>query len=133
VRRRGAVESPSFKTGDPNADGFRVQDLASPEPLTGRRNIVVSRSGMVSGTGREVAKTIEYAITLARATDPDPFVVGGAQIFQLAFPYATRLLITELDFDAVGDTFFPKFDLSQWRTTQRRPGDRAMYVTYVRC
>jgi dihydrofolate reductase len=102
-------------------------------PLTGRRNIVVSRSGMVSGTGREVAKTIEDAITLARATDPDPFVVGGAQIFQLAFPYATRLLITELDFDAVGDTFFPKFDLSQWRATQRRPGDRAMYVTYVRC
>jgi dihydrofolate reductase len=55
-------------------------------PLPGRRNIVVSRTGHVSGTGREVVNTIEEAIILARATDPDPFVVGGAHIFRAAYP-----------------------------------------------
>jgi dihydrofolate reductase len=102
------------------------------EPLPGRRNIVVSRSGAVSGTGREVVSTIEDAVILARATDPDPYVVGGAEIFRLAFPQATKLLITEIDFDCPGDTFFPEFDRSEWRVTEKRRGDRVWYVTYQR-
>ncbi len=101
-------------------------------PLDGRRNIVVSRAGHVSGTDREVASTIEDAIALARTTDPDPFVLGGAEIFRVAFPYATRILLTQIDFDADGDTFYPRFDLSDWRVTASRRGDRATYVTYER-
>lgn len=101
-------------------------------PLDGRRNIVVSRSGAVSGAGRQVARTIEDAIRMARETDPDPFVLGGAEIFRAAMPYATRLLMTEIDFDAEGDTFFPPFDRAAWRVTASRRGDRATYVTYER-
>src|SRR5450432_3467496 len=101
-------------------------------PLDGRRNIVVSRSGDVSGAGREVATTIEAAIALARATDPEPIVLGGAQIFRAALPYATRILLTEIDFDADGDTFWPGFDPAEWHVTAKRRGDRATYVTYER-
>jgi dihydrofolate reductase len=101
-------------------------------PLPGRRNLVVSRSGAVSGTGREVFPTVEAAIAAARTTDPDPFVVGGAELFRLAFPYATRILYTDIAFEAEGDTFWPAFDLSRWRITSRRPGDRATYLTYER-
>jgi len=101
-------------------------------PLPGRRNIVVSRSGRVSGSGREVVTTLEDAISRARATDPDPFVLGGAEIFRLALPYATRILLTEIEFDAEGDTFFPPFDRAAWREVERRSGDRAAYVTYAR-
>jgi dihydrofolate reductase len=103
-------------------------------PLPGRRNIVVSRSGNVSGQpdDREVVRTIEEAISLARGADPSPFVVGGAEIFRLAMPYATRVLLTEIDFDAGGDTFFTPLDPKQWHATSRRRGDRATYVTYER-
>ena len=102
------------------------------EPLPGRRNIVVSRSGAVSGTGREVVSTIEEAIALARATDPDPFVVGGAEIFKLAFPYATRILYTAVDLDVDGDTFYPRFDMTGWHVAISRRGDRATYLAYER-
>jgi dihydrofolate reductase len=102
------------------------------EPLPGRRNIVVSRTGAVSGTGREVVNNIEDAILLARATDPDPYVLGGAEIFRAAFPYATRLLVTEIDFACDGDTIFPDYDRSEWKETARRRGDRVWYVTYDR-
>lgn len=101
-------------------------------PLPGRRNLVVSRSGQVSGKGREVFATIEAAIAAARTTDSEPIVVGGAEIFRLAFPYATRILLTDIDFDTDGDTFFPNFDLSAWQVTTRRRGDRATYLTYER-
>jgi dihydrofolate reductase len=103
-------------------------------PLDGRRNIVVSRSGAVSGRDdeREVVATLDEAIARARATDPEPSVIGGAEIFRLALPLGTRLLLTEVELDVEGDTFFPPFDKSEWRVTERRAGDRATYVTYER-
>ncbi len=103
-------------------------------PLEGRRNIVVSRGGAVSGRDdeREVVATLDDAIARARATDPEPAVIGGAEIFRLALPLATRVVLTEVAFDTEGDTFFPPFDKSEWRVTERRAGDRATYVTYER-
>lgn len=101
-------------------------------PLPGRRNIVISRSGQVSGVGREVVTSLDEAIALARTTDPSPFVIGGAQIFAQALPLATRMILTEVDLDVEADTFFPPFDPTEWRVTDRRPGDRATYVTYDR-
>ncbi len=98
--------------------------------LPGRRNIVVSRAGAVSGTDREVVPTLDQALALARTTDPDPFVIGGAEMVRLALPLATRVILTELAFDSDGDTFFPPFDRADWRVAERRPGDRAVYVTY---
>jgi dihydrofolate reductase len=103
-------------------------------PLPGRRNIVVSRAGVVRDAGIDVAvvPSLEQAIALARTTDPDPMVIGGEQIFRLALPLATRMVLTELDFDAEGDTRFPAFDRGEWQVVERRPGARATYVTYQR-
>ena len=100
--------------------------------LEGRRNIVVSRSGQVSGTGREIFSTLDEAIAAARATDEQPFVIGGSEPYRLAMPHATRIYLTEVDCEAEGDTYFPPFDRATWRVTARRPGDRATYVTYER-
>lgn len=101
-------------------------------PLEGRRNIVVSRSGDVSGHGREVTASLADAITLARASDREPMVIGGAEIFKQALPFATRLILTEVALDPEGDTHFPAFDRSEWCVVESRPGDRASYVTYER-
>ena len=103
-------------------------------PLDGRRNIVVSRTGAVSGHDdeREVVATLDEALARARTSDPAPYVIGGAQLFRVALPLATRLDLTELDFDAEGDTSFPPFDRAAWRAVERRRGDRATYVTYER-
>jgi dihydrofolate reductase len=101
-------------------------------PLAGRRNLVVSRSGQVSGAGREVFATLDEALTAARATDPEPVVIGGAELFRAALPLATRMFLTEVRLAVEGDTYFPRFDPREWEVTERRPGDRATYVTYQR-
>jgi dihydrofolate reductase len=100
--------------------------------LDGRRNIVVSRSGQVSGSGREVFASLAEALAAARTTDPEPMLIGGGELFRLALPLATRLVLTELTFEVEGDTWFPELDPRQWRVTARRAGDRAEYVTYER-
>ena len=72
--------------------------------LPGRRLVVVSRTG-----GRcawPIAHSIEAAIADARETDPEPFVIGGAQVYAAALPYVGRALVTEIDRDVGGDAFF---------------------------
>lgn len=90
-------------------------------PLKGRRNIVVSRTAD-GFEGCEVARSLEDAISLARTTDPEPRVVGGAQIYEEALPLATRVFLTEVHGKVDGDAFF-HFDRSRWRETSRRAGE----------
>ncbi len=92
------------------------------KPLPGRRNIVVTRRAGARFEGCEVAPTLEAALALARATDPLPMVIGGAQLYAEALPRATRLYLTELDRDVEADTFFPALDRREWREVEREAG-----------
>ena len=99
-------------------------------PLPKRRNIIISRDPALQRPGAEVAPTLERAIALARQTDPDPFIIGGAQIYAEALPLATRMILTYLDHEYEGDAFFPAFDAGEWIEEDRRRGDRDP-VTFV--
>jgi dihydrofolate reductase len=90
------------------------------KPLPGRRNIVVSRT-VTELPGAEMAESLEAAIALARQTDPEPRVIGGAAILTLALPYATKIYITEVHRKVEGDTFY-HLDRTGWRETERRRG-----------
>lgn len=91
--------------------------------LPGRRNIVVSRQLRLEIPGCEVAETFEHALQMARTNDDEPRVIGGASIYALALPLATKIFMTEIHRSVEGDTFFPAFDRSQWTETERRKGE----------
>ena len=63
--------------------------------------------------------TIHFlAISLA-AADSEVFVIGGAQIYELALPRADRLYVTHVEAEVDGDTFFPPIDWTQWRLLEQ--------------
>ncbi len=88
--------------------------------LPGRRNIVVSRELRLEIPGCEVAESFEHALQMARTNDEEPRVIGGASIYELALPLATKIYMTEIHRDVEGDAFFPAFDRSAWTETERR-------------
>jgi dihydrofolate reductase len=90
-------------------------------PLAGRRNIVVSRTADAF-EGCEVARGLEEAIALARTTDEEPRIIGGAAIYEAALPVATRIFLTEVHRKIEGDTFF-HLDRAGWRETARKAGE----------
>jgi dihydrofolate reductase len=91
-------------------------------PLTGRRNIVVSRNADLRLIGAEVAGSLDEALDHL-SESPRVFVIGGEQLFKQAFDRADRLFITEIDLDIKGgDTFFEVPNLSQWQEVERTPG-----------
>jgi dihydrofolate reductase len=113
-----------------------VQSLG--RPLPGRDNIVLTRSAGFQCDGCIPVVSVDDALREAHQRRPgaEVFVIGGAEIYRLTLPRATRLYMTELDDDFDGDTFFPGYDASQWREEAReRSADGALnysFVTYVR-
>ena len=102
------------------------------KPLKGRPNIVVSRDPALRIEGAEVANDFARAVELARAHDPAPCVLGGAQIYAAALPHATRLEQTWIEQEHEGDALFPAFDSSEWMETARREAPGLMFVTLER-
>ena len=65
-------------------------------------------------------------------------VIGGAQIYALALPLATRMYLTEVQAEVAGDAHFPDWDRSAWQETARETGPQGAdglafdFVTYER-
>jgi dihydrofolate reductase len=114
----------SMTTGHAVIMGRRTWDEVG-KPLPKRRNIVVTTQ-YLSLEGAEVATTLEAALGQARATDPCPFIIGGAGLYAAALPLATDLYITLITGDShEADTYFPVFDETQWLEVERRAGATA--------
>lgn len=98
-------------------------------PLPERRNIVISRS-LAALPGAEVVRSLAEAIAKARETDPEPRVIGGAQIYAAALPLATKIYLTEVHRAAEADTFF-HLDRTGFRETERRVSTESEGVEFV--
>jgi dihydrofolate reductase len=59
-------------------------------------------------------------------------IIGGAEIYALSAPIATRVELTEIDAEPEGDTFLPAFDPARWeevaRVTHEPEGDKPGYA-----
>jgi dihydrofolate reductase len=62
---------------------------------------------------------------------PKAFVIGGAEVYALALPSADELVLTEIDAELDGDTFFPHWDRTRFVEASRddRPG--YSFVSYI--
>ena len=85
-------------------------------PLPGRRNIVLTRNAAWHAEGADAAASFDAALALA-ADAPKVFVIGGAQAYALAMKIATEVVLTEIDADLTGDTFFPPWDRAAFART----------------
>ena len=66
-------------------------------PLPGRRNVVLTRQADYMAEGAVVVTSLDDA--LAEAAEGNVWVIGGAEIYALALPRATRCEVTEVDMD----------------------------------
>ena len=91
-----------------------------PRPLKDRRHIVLTRNRGWSAPGAEVAHSVQEALALAGDNNPggDISVIGGAEIYALFMPWATRIELTEVHEDTLGDVTMP-YPGAEWIETSR--------------
>ena len=87
-------------------------------PLPGRTTIVLTRDPDWFADGVTTAGSVEEALALAEG---DVYVAGGATVYAAALPYADEQLLSEIDLEPEGDTFYPAYDRDEWREVGREP------------
>ncbi len=94
-----------------------------PRVLPGRKHIVFTQNEayQVQDNNVEVIHNLDELLAYAHS-DLEYYVIGGAQIFEVLFPYTERLYLTRIYADFEGDTFFPAYDESEWVIRDREEG-----------
>ena len=122
-------DSRFFRTitmGKPVVMGRRTFESVG-QPLAGRTNIVLTRSGFTHD-GVRIVSTLDAALEVAEGQcridgTEECFVTGGADIYALALPRADRLYETLIDAEIDGDTFFPPYDASAFTLVAKEAFD----------
>ena len=87
-------------------------------PLPGRQNIVITRNADWQYPGVTVVHSLEEAVQAAETETV--FVIGGAQVYELALPCFDELHLTLIHARwASADVFFPALDLNEWQEVSR--------------
>lgn len=93
------------------------------KPLEGRLNVVVSRSKRFTNSDVHTHTSVEDALDatsdlMNNVPQSKVFVIGGTEIYRQALTKASELILTEIDFDYIGDTYFPHFDKYKYNITR---------------
>lgn len=124
--------------GCPVIMGRKTWDSLPPRfrPLPGRTNVVVTRQSDWKAEGACPATDLAAALALS-GNARDVWVIGGAQLYALALPVATSVVVTEIDLEVDGDAFAPILQTSEWAESAREAhvsatGQAFSFVTYQR-
>ena len=107
--------------GSPIAMGRKTWDSLG-RPLPGRENIVITRNHSFSSADCTVLNSIEAFAEYYNSKDEEIFVIGGAEIYHLCLPFASRLYLTRIDAEFEGDTYFPALTMSEWKLISKEKG-----------
>ena len=109
-----------------------------PKPLPNRTHIVITRKKDYQKEGAVVVHSLEKALELAK-DDPQPFIIGGGEIYKLAMPEADKIELTRVHGTFEADAFFPEIDEKKWTLVASKfhPKDERhnfpfTYLTYHR-
>lgn len=86
-------------------------------PLPNRTNVVITRNKDYVVDGAEVRHNLLEALNEFAFGNEELFVIGGAEIYKEAFPYANQLFLTRVMDDVDGDTFLEGLVESEWLMT----------------
>ncbi len=96
--------------------------------------MVVTRNRDWHADGAEHAGSLTEAFQLIEGA-PQVFVIGGAELYAEALPLADELLLTEVDAEVEGDTFFPSWDPATFEEESREQhvSETGIPFSFVRC
>jgi dihydrofolate reductase len=88
------------------------------KPLPHRHNIVITRTQDLVLEGAQTVTSLKAAIQVA-SNELEKFIIGGAEIYNLALPIVDTIEMTLIHQDIQGDTYFPPVDSNIWEVSER--------------
>lgn len=101
------------------------------KPLPGRVNVVITRQeDFAAQPSVLVFHSLEQALNALK--NDDVYVIGGAQIFGAALPYAKKMHVTHVKKDYKGDVRFPEINWQEWDMLDQEPREEFTFATYIK-
>lgn len=109
--------------GLPVLMGRRTYQALESKALPGRLNLILSRDKNFKAEGAIVINKLDDALFMAKEHDYNELmVIGGAEIYKLLLPKATKVLLTRIDASfEEADAYFPELDPKQWQMASSFP------------
>jgi dihydrofolate reductase len=104
------------------------------KPLTGRKNIVITRNRNIKIKDITIVHSIHEAVQRAKEEGAkEIFVIGGGEVFRDAFTMADRIYLTRIHHQFDGDTFFPEIDAAHWQLVRSyfHPSDEKNWYAHT--
>lgn len=103
-------------------------------PLPRRTNIVITRDMYYAATGVLVCHHLTEALSMAYEVNPEAaFIIGGGEIYRLAWDLLDRIYYTEVDTVVQeADTFFPEISPEKWKlvSEEKHEPDEKHFCAY---
>ena len=85
-----------------------------PGLLPNRKSIILTKDKDYKVTGALIFHSFNEVLDYINNNNEDYFIIGGAKIYELFLPYASKLYLTEIDATSNADVYFPKFNESDY-------------------
>ncbi len=82
-------------------------------PLPGRHNVIVTHQRDYHVPHCTVVHSLQAAFDTLQAT-PEIFVIGGAEIYRQALPFADQMYLTLINAAIPGNIYFPIWQAAEW-------------------
>lgn len=102
------------------------------KPLSGRKNIVLTNSGIKKDESVAVANSLDEAWDIAEEHSEKAFIIGGASIYKQTLKQADKMVITRINEKYDGDTYFPEWKEKNWKEIKREERDNLSFIEYSR-
>ncbi|MDC1311378.1 dihydrofolate reductase [Burkholderiales bacterium] len=86
--------------------------------LPNRKNIVITRNSDLILEDAQTVTSLEAALHAA-PNDSEKFIIGGAEIYNLAMSIVDTIEMTLIHEDVSGDTYFPLVNSNVWKESKR--------------
>ena len=104
-------------------------------PLKGRLNIVLTSDKELNNKFKDIVVFHKLRDVYSYCNDQKfekIFLIGGGSLFPLFMKDADEMIISIMDFNAVGDIYFPKIDDNIWMIDSRDKRSGFEIIYYVR-
>lgn len=124
-------------TGHPIVMGRKTFE-SFPKLLPNRLHIIITRNKDFQAEGAVVVNSLTDALEAAK-NDPQPFIIGGGEIYRLGMEVSDCIELTRVHGEFEADAFFPEIDTAHWELVKEEFHDKDerhqfpfTYLTYKR-
>lgn len=97
--------------------------------LPGRENWVLTRQHDWQASDARVFHDLDTVLEHACSRERC-WIIGGAQIYKLLLPHCQQQILTHIEANLDGDTFYPEFSNQEWQEVDVQPGPEGEQFAY---